>query len=121
MSKLFSVQGAVPSIQLAHAGPKASTDVPWRGGGFLREAEGGWQTLAPSPIPFREDETPPREMSQDDIGRVIAEFADAARRSLTVVVRAVKDGILSVVIALWQMREGTAVHRREPSASTGFR
>lgn len=75
-------QGAVAGIQLAHAGRKASTDVPWRGGGFLREAEGGWQTLAPSPIPFREDETPPREMSHDDIKQVVAEFADAARRGL---------------------------------------
>jgi 2,4-dienoyl-CoA reductase-like NADH-dependent reductase (Old Yellow Enzyme family) len=72
---------AVPGIQLAHAGRKASTDVPWRGGKFLHAAEGGWQTLAPSPVPFREDETPPREMSHDDIVRVIAEFADAARRS----------------------------------------
>jgi 2,4-dienoyl-CoA reductase-like NADH-dependent reductase (Old Yellow Enzyme family) len=75
-------QGTVPGIQLAHAGRKASTDVPWRGGGFLREAEGGWQTLAPSPVPFREDETPPREMSPGDIEEVIAQFTDAARRSL---------------------------------------
>jgi 2,4-dienoyl-CoA reductase-like NADH-dependent reductase (Old Yellow Enzyme family) len=74
-------QGAVPGIQLAHAGRKASTDVPWRDGKFLREEEGGWQPLAPSPIPFREDETPPREMSPGDIEEVIAQFAAAARRS----------------------------------------
>jgi 2,4-dienoyl-CoA reductase-like NADH-dependent reductase (Old Yellow Enzyme family) len=74
-------QGAVPGIQLAHAGRKASTDVPWRGGGFLREAEGGWQTMAPSPIPFREDETPPREMSVAEVEEVIVQFAEAARRS----------------------------------------
>jgi 2,4-dienoyl-CoA reductase-like NADH-dependent reductase (Old Yellow Enzyme family) len=73
-------QNAVPAIQLAHAGRKASTDVPWRGGKFLREGEGGWQTLAPSPIPFREGETAPREMSKGDIERVVAEFGDAARR-----------------------------------------
>lgn len=75
-------QGAVPGIQLAHAGRKASTDVPWRGGGFLRESEGGWQTLAPSPVPFREGETPPREMSPGDIEEVVAQFTTAARRSL---------------------------------------
>ncbi|MFL6230484.1 MAG: NADH:flavin oxidoreductase/NADH oxidase [Pyrinomonadaceae bacterium] len=74
-------QASVPAVQLAHAGRKASTDVPWRGGKFLREAEGGWQTVAPSPVPFREGETPPREMTRADIERVTAEFADAARRS----------------------------------------
>lgn len=74
-------QGAVPAIQLAHAGRKASTDLPWRGGGFLGEAEGGWQTMAPSPIPFSEGETPPREMSAGGIEEVIAQFAEAARRS----------------------------------------
>lgn len=61
-------QGAVPAIQLAHAGRKASTDAPWRGSGFLREAEGGWQTIAPSPVPFREGETPPHEMSAAGVG-----------------------------------------------------
>jgi 2,4-dienoyl-CoA reductase-like NADH-dependent reductase (Old Yellow Enzyme family) len=74
-------QRAVAAIQLAHAGRKASTDVPWRGGKFLREGEGGWQTIAPSPIPFRESEAAPREMTGQDIERVIVEFADAARRS----------------------------------------
>jgi 2,4-dienoyl-CoA reductase-like NADH-dependent reductase (Old Yellow Enzyme family) len=75
-------QRAVPGIQLAHAGRKASTDVPWRGGKFLHEGEGGWQTIAPSPIPFREGETTPRAMSREDIERVVSEFADATRRSL---------------------------------------
>jgi 2,4-dienoyl-CoA reductase-like NADH-dependent reductase (Old Yellow Enzyme family) len=75
-------QGAVPAIQLAHAGRKASTAVPWRGGKFLHEGEGGWRTIAPSPIPFREGETTPREMSHEEIERVVSEFADATRRSL---------------------------------------
>lgn len=82
ISAFIKSQGAVPGIQLAHAGRKASTDVPWRGGKFLREAEGGWLTLAPSPIPFKADETPPREMSSGDIEEVVAQFADATRRSL---------------------------------------
>lgn len=76
-------QGAVPGIQLAHAGRKASTDVPWRGGRPLDEAHGGWQTSAPSPIPFT-DRHPavPREMTVDDIEQVIGQFRDAAHRSL---------------------------------------
>jgi 2,4-dienoyl-CoA reductase-like NADH-dependent reductase (Old Yellow Enzyme family) len=75
-------QNTVPAIQLAHAGRKASTDIPWRGGKFLHEAEGGWRTMAPSPIPFREGDGKPLEMSREDIERIISQFADATRRSL---------------------------------------
>jgi 2,4-dienoyl-CoA reductase-like NADH-dependent reductase (Old Yellow Enzyme family) len=45
-------QGAVPAIQLAHAGRKASTYRPWSGSGEISLAQGGWQTIAPSPILF---------------------------------------------------------------------
>lgn len=75
-------QGAVPGIQLAHAGRKASTDVPWRGGRGVSDAEGGWTPLAPSPIPFNPDYRMPREMTVADIEAVTVEFRDAARRSL---------------------------------------
>jgi 2,4-dienoyl-CoA reductase-like NADH-dependent reductase (Old Yellow Enzyme family) len=75
-------QGAIPGIQLAHAGRKASTDVPWRGGGPLTENEGGWQTLAPSPVPFAEGHPVPRELSQSDMADIVRQFEDAARRSL---------------------------------------
>jgi len=75
-------QSAVPGIQLAHAGRKASTDVPWRGGAALRSDKGGWQPLAPSPIPFDQDSPIPREMSATDIGAVVAQFARAARYAL---------------------------------------
>jgi 2,4-dienoyl-CoA reductase-like NADH-dependent reductase (Old Yellow Enzyme family) len=75
-------QNAVPAMQLAHAGRKASTDVPWRGGRFLTAGEGGWQTIAPSPIPFRETDGIPREMTREDIEQVTAQFADATRRSV---------------------------------------
>src|ERR1043165_2620288 len=74
-------QNAVPAIQLAHAGRKASTDVPWRGGGFLRAAEGGWQTIAPSPISFRNTDERPREMTRDDIEQAILQFVEATQRS----------------------------------------
>lgn len=76
-------QGAVAGIQLAHAGRKASTHVPWeKGGSFLPESEGGWRTVAPSPIPFRENDTPPIELPIPEIGRIVDAFAAAARRAL---------------------------------------
>src|SRR5215207_5465138 len=75
-------QGARAGIQLAHAGRKASTDVPWRGGKPLGEDEGGWQTLAPSPLPFAKGYRVPRELSAGEIKEVVGEFAEAARRSL---------------------------------------
>jgi 2,4-dienoyl-CoA reductase-like NADH-dependent reductase (Old Yellow Enzyme family) len=74
-------QGAVPGIQLAHAGRKASTDVPWRGGKPLGQQEGAWQTIAPSPLAFGNYPTP-REMTKPDIEAVEVQFAEAARRSL---------------------------------------
>ena len=46
--------GAVAGIQIAHAGRKASTEVPWRGGKPLDSGNGGWQPVAPSPVPFAE-------------------------------------------------------------------
>jgi 2,4-dienoyl-CoA reductase-like NADH-dependent reductase (Old Yellow Enzyme family) len=82
ITSFIKSQGAVPGIQLAHAGRKASTDLPWRGGKTLTESEGGWQTLAPSALPFAEGHPVPREMSGEDIQAVVGQFADAARRSL---------------------------------------
>ncbi len=75
-------QGAAACVQLAHAGRKASTDVPWRGGAPLKETEGGWQTLAPSALPFAEGHAVPREMSAEDLDAVVAQFRDAAARTL---------------------------------------
>jgi 2,4-dienoyl-CoA reductase-like NADH-dependent reductase (Old Yellow Enzyme family) len=74
-------QGARAAVQLAHAGRKASTDVPWRGGKPLGEEQGGWQTVAPSAVPFG-DWPAPREMTVEEIGAAVEQFADAARRSL---------------------------------------
>jgi 2,4-dienoyl-CoA reductase-like NADH-dependent reductase (Old Yellow Enzyme family) len=73
---------AVPGIQLAHAGRKASTDAPWRGGKPLGPGERGWQPIAPSAIPFDAASPTPREMTLADIDRVVADFAAAARRAL---------------------------------------
>jgi 2,4-dienoyl-CoA reductase-like NADH-dependent reductase (Old Yellow Enzyme family) len=74
-------QGARAAIQLAHAGRKASTHVPWRGGKPLSVEEGAWQTLAPSAVPFG-DWPAPREMTRGDVEAVVRQFADAARLAL---------------------------------------
>jgi 2,4-dienoyl-CoA reductase-like NADH-dependent reductase (Old Yellow Enzyme family) len=75
-------QGSVPGIQLAHAGRKASTKVPWTGNGPLGAHEGAWETMAPSGIPFAANYPVPKEMSEKDITDVIDQFRAAARRSL---------------------------------------
>ncbi len=76
--------GAVAGIQIAHAGRKASADLPWRGGAHLSEAQGGWPTLAPSAIPFGGDLTKvPRAMTVADILRVQDDFVATAKRALT--------------------------------------
>jgi 2,4-dienoyl-CoA reductase-like NADH-dependent reductase (Old Yellow Enzyme family) len=75
-------QGAVPGIQLAHAGRKASTGRPWQGGALIPESDGGWQPVAPSALPFNPDHPAPHELSKDEIGRLVEDFAAAARRSL---------------------------------------
>ncbi|MFZ0134340.1 MAG: hypothetical protein WAK95_17510, partial [Desulfobacterales bacterium] len=82
ITAFIKAQGAVAGIQLAHAGRKASTDVPWRGGGAVGEKDGGWQPLAPSSVPFDAGSPVPREMTAADLAAVTAQFAAAAERSL---------------------------------------
>jgi 2,4-dienoyl-CoA reductase-like NADH-dependent reductase (Old Yellow Enzyme family) len=75
-------QGAVPGIQIAHAGRKASTAVPWMGGKEIEIGDGGWETVAPSAVKFHEDYPLPREMTAADIEKVVEDFISAARRSV---------------------------------------
>jgi 2,4-dienoyl-CoA reductase-like NADH-dependent reductase (Old Yellow Enzyme family) len=74
--------GAVPGVQLAHAGRKASTAQPWNGGGAIPVDQGGWEPIAPSAIRFADNYPMPRAMTLDDIDTVIEQFRDAARWSL---------------------------------------
>ena len=76
-------QGAVPGIQLAHAGRKASTAVPWKASGALGPEAGGWQPLAPTALPFDDASANPRPMIDADLEEVRTQFADAALRALT--------------------------------------
>ena len=70
------------AIQLGHAGRKASTDKPWFGGRQIAPGQpNGWQTVAPSPIPFLADENPPLELDRSGLDRILAAFAGAAERA----------------------------------------
>jgi len=82
ITEFIGSQGAVPGIQIAHAGRKASTRIPWEGEGFIAVDKGGWQTLAPSAIPFDDNYSHPKEMTRNDVKSVEAQFRDAAKRSL---------------------------------------
>lgn len=73
-------QGAVPGIQLAHAGRKASTRRPWDGRGSVSPADGGWQSVGPSEAAF-EGYAAPRRMTRADIDEVVADFAASAARA----------------------------------------
>ncbi len=74
--------GAVPGVQLAHAGRKASSSAPWKGGSPLQPDERGWRPiLGPSAIPFREGHPVPEPLDPPGIERVVCAFADAARRA----------------------------------------
>ncbi|EGF30287.1 xenobiotic reductase A [Oxalobacteraceae bacterium IMCC9480] len=75
--------GAVPGIQIGHAGRKASSNRPWEGDDHIAEDDArSWQTIAPSAIAFGANlPRQPREMTLDDIARVRQEFVDAAVRA----------------------------------------
>jgi 2,4-dienoyl-CoA reductase-like NADH-dependent reductase (Old Yellow Enzyme family) len=74
--------GAVAGVQLAHAGRKASVRRPWEGGAAIPEGEGGWQTVAPSAVPFRPSDPVPAELSKSEIHATVNAFVAATRRAL---------------------------------------
>jgi 2,4-dienoyl-CoA reductase-like NADH-dependent reductase (Old Yellow Enzyme family) len=75
------MQGAAAGIQLAHAGRKASTEVPWRGGKALAEDAGAWIPVAPSAIAFAADYPMPAALDDAGLRKVVADFAMAASRA----------------------------------------
>jgi 2,4-dienoyl-CoA reductase-like NADH-dependent reductase (Old Yellow Enzyme family) len=80
--RFIAFQGAVPGIQLAHAGRKASNPAPWKGSGSLPPAAGGWTPVAPSALPFDADWTVPEALDPAGLQAVVRAFADGARRAL---------------------------------------
>lgn len=69
------------AIQLGHAGRKASSRLPWEGGGNLPLDDGGWTTVAPSAIPFADRDTTPVALDKAGLQRVRDAFAAAAKRA----------------------------------------
>lgn len=83
LSRFMKQYGAVPGIQIAHAGRKASANKPWEGDDHIETGKGGWDTLAPSAIAFGGSlPKVPKEMSLEDIAHVREAFVAAARRAL---------------------------------------
>jgi 2,4-dienoyl-CoA reductase-like NADH-dependent reductase (Old Yellow Enzyme family) len=86
LTRIFSfiaAQGAVPAIQLAHAGRKASTPPPWEEANSVSEAEGGWRPIfAPTAEAFEPGDIVPQEIDHAGIARVVQAFADATRRAV---------------------------------------
>jgi 2,4-dienoyl-CoA reductase-like NADH-dependent reductase (Old Yellow Enzyme family) len=81
-TRFITTHGAVPGIQLAHAGRKASTAVPWRGRGIVPPESGGWDPIfAPSAIPFDDRSLVPHELTLVEIAGITKAFADAAKRA----------------------------------------
>lgn len=80
--EFIHAQGSVAGIQIAHAGRKASTEKPWRGGGVIAEGPDSWTPLAPSAIPFREGEPEPHALTVGEINDVIQQFGEAAKLAL---------------------------------------
>lgn len=79
IARFIKEQGAVPGVQLAHAGRKGSCSAPWLGGNPLGPEAGGWQPLAPTAVPFQAGHPVPREVTAEEIDRIEAQFKAAAR------------------------------------------
>jgi 2,4-dienoyl-CoA reductase-like NADH-dependent reductase (Old Yellow Enzyme family) len=81
IASFVAEQGAVPGMQIGHAGRKASTSRPWDGAGSLApDHPDGWEVIGPSSLPFADWQTP-REMDDATIARVLDDFAESARRA----------------------------------------
>ncbi|MFF5310874.1 NADH:flavin oxidoreductase/NADH oxidase [Streptomyces massasporeus] len=82
ITRFLTAQGTVPAIQLAHAGRKASTDRPWKGGAPVGPEAHGWDSVAPSPLAFDDSHPAPAELTVGQIKDIVEQFAAAARRAL---------------------------------------
>ena len=79
LAAIIARGGAVPGIQLAHAGRKASTTRTWEGSKPIAPGDGGWVPMAPSPIAFHPGAVDPHALTAGEIAGIAAEFAHAAR------------------------------------------
>ena len=82
IAEFIRTNGAIPGMQLAHAGRKGSTAVPWAGGKKVDPASGGWEPVAPTALAFASDYPQPHALTIPEIDAVIAAFRKAAERAL---------------------------------------
>lgn len=80
INRFIVSQNAVPGIQLAHAGRKASVSAPWNGNKKLDESQGGWETVAPSAVGYHSNEKAPTALDKTGIQKVISDFKSATKR-----------------------------------------
>jgi len=82
VAAFVAAHGAVPGMQLAHAGRKGSTARPWEGRAPVAPEDGGWTPVAPSALPYSERSLVPAELSAAEVAAVPGAFAAAAERAL---------------------------------------
>jgi 2,4-dienoyl-CoA reductase-like NADH-dependent reductase (Old Yellow Enzyme family) len=83
ITDFIHAHGAIAGVQLAHAGRKASHAQPWTGGKQIpSDQKNGWKALAPSAIPFGEDEEAPLELDKAGIEKIKADFKAATQRAI---------------------------------------
>lgn len=82
ITRFLKEHGTVSAIQLAHAGRKASTTAPWKGGHAIDGKQGGWVPEAPSAVKFSENNPLPHELTKSEIDSLVGDFVEAAKRSL---------------------------------------
>jgi 2,4-dienoyl-CoA reductase-like NADH-dependent reductase (Old Yellow Enzyme family) len=82
IANFLSQQGAVPAMQLAHAGRKAGTAKPWSGGKPLDKHDGGWDVIGASALAFAPDYPVPHELTENEITKVVESFREATKRAL---------------------------------------
>jgi 2,4-dienoyl-CoA reductase-like NADH-dependent reductase (Old Yellow Enzyme family) len=82
IAEFIRSHGAVPGMQIAHAGRKASTAPPWTGGKPVSVEDGGWEPVAPSALAFDSGYTVPHELSAGEIGEIVGAFRKSAERAL---------------------------------------
>ena len=84
ITRQIKMFGAVPGIQLNHAGRKGSCNVGWEGGDSIKDEDGGWPTVAPSALAYDKDSIwkVPKEATIEDIEEIKKDFAEAAKRAV---------------------------------------
>lgn len=82
ITDFIKAHGSIAGIQLAHAGRKASHHSPWKGATALTPAEGAWQTVAPSALPYKEGTPAPVAADKEGIEKIINDFKTATQRAV---------------------------------------